>query len=162
MVVMTVEDCVGGRSPGRVLRRINKLMMAQVEARYADADFGFTPWLALKLLHDGIVTNAGELARELDMTTGATTRLIDGLEALSLLVRDRGSADRRVVRLKLTEAGTVRYLDRISILVSAWNEILVDFDRDEVDQMVQLLTRLMRSFERHALPQPTLPPGQAE
>lgn len=162
MVVMTVEDCIGGRSPGRILRRINKLMLARVEARFADGDFGFTPWLALKHLHDGVVATAGELAREIQMTTGATTRLIDGLEALDLVVRDRGSADRRVVRLTLTEAGTAKYLDRISVLVTAWNEILVDFERDEVDRMVQLLTKLMHSFERHALPQTELQPEQAE
>lgn len=162
MVVMTVEDCLGGRSPGRILRRINKLMLARVEARFADAGFGFTSWLALKHLHDGVVTTAGELARELDMTTGATTRLIDGLETQGLLARDRGCADRRVVLLKLTETGIAKYLDRISLLVSTWNEVLVDFEKDEVDQLVQLLTRLMRSFERHALPQPPLKPDQAE
>lgn len=162
MVVMTVEDCVGGRSPGRILRRINKLMLARVEARFADGGFGFTQWLALKHLHDGVVTTAGELAREIEMTTGATTRLIDGLEELGLLARDRSSADRRVVRLMLTEAGTAKYLDQICLLVTAWNDILVDFERDEVDQLVQLLTKLMHSFERHALPQPALPPEQAE
>lgn len=149
MVALAVEDCIGSQSPGRLLRRINRLMLARVEARFADAEFGFTAWLALKLVHDGIVGNAGELARDIGMTTGATTRLIDGLEALKLLVRDRGGADRRVVRLRLTEAGIARYQDRIPVMVASWNEILADFERPELDQLLGLLGRLLQSFERH-------------
>lgn len=162
MATLTIEDCVGDRSLGRLLRRITKLMLARVEARFADGDFGFTPWLALKLVHDGVAGNAGELARELDMTTGATTRLIDSLEEPGLLLRDRCCADRRVVKLAMTDAGVAAYRSRTSMMVTSWNEILADFETAEVDQLIGLLGKLLRSFESHETDSPSPPMRQPE
>jgi DNA-binding MarR family transcriptional regulator len=148
MAVLTLEDCSANRSPGRLLRRIDKLMSAHVESRFASQDLSFMQWVALKVVRDGAAGNAGELARELAITTGATTRMIDVLERRGLLERDRCSADRRVVRLAVTDAGRDAVAELQRHVVEAWNEVLVDFEQADVDWMIANLMRLLAAAER--------------
>jgi DNA-binding MarR family transcriptional regulator len=148
MAVLTLEDCSANRSPGRLLRRIDRLVTAHVEQRFATRDMSFMQWVALKVVRDGVAGNAGELARELSITTGATTRMIDALERRGFLERDRGAADRRVVRLAVTEAGRAAIAEIQRHVVEAWNEVLVDFEQAEVDRMIADLLRLLAAGER--------------
>jgi DNA-binding MarR family transcriptional regulator len=148
MAILTLEDCSANRSPGRLLRRIDKLMSSHVESRFAAQDLSFMQWVALKVVRDGAAGNAGELARELAITTGATTRMIDVLERRALIERDRGAADRRVVRLAVTDAGRAAIAELQSHVVAAWNEVLVDFEQADVDRMIADLMRLLAAAER--------------
>jgi DNA-binding MarR family transcriptional regulator len=154
MAYLTLEDCVADRSPGRLLRRISRSMWPVVEDRFADADISFVQWIALKTVHEDIVSTAGALARDLEITTGATTRLIDSLEERGLMVRDRGTEDRRVVRLEVTPAGYAKVMEVAPLVVATWNEILAGFTDEEVDQTVELLTKLLHAVQataaRHA------------
>jgi DNA-binding MarR family transcriptional regulator len=148
MAILSLDDCSANRSPGRLLRRIDKLMTAHVESRFASPDLSFMQWVALKVVRDGAAGNAGELARELAITTGATTRMIDVLERRGLIERDRGAADRRVVRLAVTEAGMASIAALQGNVVAAWNEVLVDFEQAEVDRVIADLMRLLAAVER--------------
>jgi DNA-binding MarR family transcriptional regulator len=145
---LTVENTVGDRSPGRLLRRINRLLEKRIESRFSDSDLSFEEWMAIKLIHDGIVTNAGDLSKDFAISSGATTRLIDGLEKSGLVERDRTNADRRMVLLKLTSAGLERYHAKIPVMLKSWNELLADFDATELSSLVALLTKLHDAFER--------------
>jgi len=148
MAILTLDDCSANRSPGRLLRRIDKLMTAHVESRFVAHDLSFMQWVALKVVRDGAAGNAGELARELAITTGATTRMIDVLERRGLIERDRGAADRRVVRLAVTEAGLAGIAALQGDVVAAWNEVLVGFEQAEVDRVIADLMRLLAAVER--------------
>lgn len=70
----------------------------------ADAvGLGATDYQASSILDlDGPMT-AGQLARRLGLSTGATTRLVDRLERSGYLRRTRDAADRRRVLVELTE-----------------------------------------------------------
>ncbi|MBA2933114.1 MarR family transcriptional regulator [Sphingomonas sp. CGMCC 1.13654] len=148
MAVLKIEDCATNRAPGRLLRRIDRLMAAFVESRFESLDISFMQWIALKVIRDGVATTAGELARELSITTGATTRLIDVLETRGLVERDRGKADRRVVHLAITAKGIEEVFTLQQHVIEAWNEVLAEFDQDEVDSTVEHLVRLLEAAER--------------
>jgi DNA-binding MarR family transcriptional regulator len=152
MAILTLDDCSANRSPGRLLRRIDKLMTAHVESNFVERDLSFMQWVALKVVRDGAAGNAGELARELSITTGATTRMIDVLERRGLIERDRGATDRRVVRLAVTEAGLAGIAALQGNVVSAWNEVLAGFEQAEVDRMIADLMRLLVAVERVVSP----------
>lgn len=144
--------CVAAHSPGRMVRRLAKLATAHVEtvlaARFEALDLSYTQWIALKVIHDGVVTNAGELARELGITTGATTRLVDTLEEHGLLNRDRGSTDRRVVQLVLTEAGRDATTELLPDVIGAWSDIFEDVDQAEAEAFVATLAKLFAKAEQ--------------
>lgn len=149
MAVLKIEDCATNRAPGRMIRRIDKIMASYVGSKFDEAHgVSFLQWVALKVVRDGAVGNAGELARELGITTGATTRMIDALELRGLMTRDRGTDDRRVVRLAITPEGRDIVEKLHELVVPAWNEVLTDFTQEEVDTLVELLLKLVTAAER--------------
>jgi DNA-binding MarR family transcriptional regulator len=149
MARFTVDDCVAQRWPGRLLRRTAKLTIAYIESRFDAPDLNFGQWIAMKVVKDGVVSTAGELARELHITTGATTRLLDGLEEKGLLQRDRGGCgDRRVVTLHLTEKGRERLTALAPRVIGAWNDMFQDMDREEVEALGKALGKLLVRVEQ--------------
>ncbi|WP_174274064.1 MarR family winged helix-turn-helix transcriptional regulator [Sphingomonas bacterium] len=150
MAYFTIDDCAARCAPGRLIRRIDKLMASWIEADFPAGDINFSQWVALKLVRDGRTRNPGELARELGHTTGAVTRLIDGLEQRGLLARNRAGGDRRVVSLVITAEG----IDKVNLLAPAvvgpWNEVFAEFDRAEFEALVAGLSRLLAAVERKA------------
>ncbi|MCY1167988.1 MarR family winged helix-turn-helix transcriptional regulator [Sphingomonas echinoides] len=159
MAVFSVEDCAASRAPGRMLRRLDKVMSAFVESKLGDHDLSYQQWIALRTVTEGIVGNPGQLARELGITTGAATRLIDVLETRGLLERDRGDADRRVVRLAVTPAGRDMVFALQPLVVNAWNEVVAEYSQQEAAEMVAVLVKLLAAAERVA---GDLPPVERE
>jgi DNA-binding MarR family transcriptional regulator len=115
-----------------------------------DPDLNAVQWIALKLVHDGVVTNAGELPRSIDFTTGTTTRLIDGLEGRGFMLRGHNAIDPRVVRLILTPAGKANYMQKAQVMVEGWSEMPAGFETEEVQEMIRLLTKLVHTMELSA------------
>lgn len=148
MARLSIEDCATQRSPGRMLRRLEQDVKTLLERRFAAEDVTVTQWIALKVVRDAAVSNPGELARELNITSGATTRLIDTLEERGLMARDRSAGDRRLVGLKVTDAGDVLVQTLAPIVVAGWNELVADFSDSEVEQFSAMLARLLVVAER--------------
>lgn len=148
MARLSIEDCATQRSPGRMLRRLEQDVKTLLERRFAAEDVTVTQWIALKVVRDAAVSNPGELARELNITSGATTRLIDTLEERGLMVRDRSAEDRRLVGLKVTDAGDAMVQTLAPIVVAGWNELVADFSDTEVEQFSAMLARLLVVAER--------------
>jgi DNA-binding MarR family transcriptional regulator len=144
MAVLCIDDVTGEHAPGSLLRQINTLLKSQIQGRFVDPDLNAVQWIALKLVHDGVVTNAGELARSIDFTTGAATCLIDGLEGSGFMRKDHNASDRRVGHLILTPAGEARYMQKA---LEGWNELLADFESEEVQEMTRLLSKLLHTME---------------
>jgi len=150
MAVFNVEDCAASRAPGRMLRRLDKTMSAYVESRINGGELSYQQWVALKVVRDGLVATAGDLARELGITTGATTRLIDVLETRKLLARDRSGEDRRVVGLRTTDLGSATVEKLKGDVVNAWNEVMAPFSQTEANAFVEMLARILAEAERVA------------
>jgi DNA-binding MarR family transcriptional regulator len=141
------SNYVTQRSLGYLLRHLVKLIEPRAEAMFADAALSFTQWLALRLVNDRIVDNSAGIARMLCHNSGAVTRLVDQLEARGLLVRERDSGDRRIVRLATTPAGVAAIEGVNPRMIAMWNNLLDDFSHDEIETLLSLLGRLMTRLE---------------
>lgn len=150
MARFRIGDCTARRAPGRIMRRIDKLVREMSDRRLEAVGLSYSQWVCLKLVAEDEVSTAGDLAYELGFTTGATTRLIDGLEARGLIGRARDLADRRSVRLSITEAAREPVETGKDIVIGLWNEVMVDFDQAEADRLVQSLVKLLGEVERRA------------
>jgi DNA-binding MarR family transcriptional regulator len=69
------------------------------------------------------------------------------MEERGLLKRQRSGEDRRVVELTLLPEGKKTVESLIHIVVDFYNDLLDDFTREEVDQIVHLLTRLVGKLD---------------
>ncbi len=135
-------------SIGCQLRRLSNMMVPRVEARFAGNGFTFSHWVALMCLRDGLATTCADISRTMNYDSGATTRIVDHLEARGLVSRSRSQTDRRVVHIALTPEGEAVTKALSTPTIAFWNEMLADFSHDEAAQLVALLARLLRSMEK--------------
>ncbi len=130
------------QSVGHQLVNLTTLMRREVELRMAAHGLTDAQWKPLWLLQSGLATTAIELARRLDVDAGATTRLLDRLEAKGLVERVRSEADRRVVHLRLTAAGLDASAQVPHVLASVNNDLLQGFSEAEWKQLRKLIDRM--------------------
>ena len=150
MARLSVKDLMTESALTSNIRRVHKLLMRHVQAKFAESDRSVHEWMALRLFATGLVETAGDLAREFGIASGATTRLIDSLEAQGFIERDSSDSDRRVVLVRLTRKGTSHFNERLPELLACWNEVLADWKDEEVKQLTTLLAKLHDSFVRVA------------
>ena len=130
-------------SIGYLLRRAHKLSVPLAEQAFVGEDLSFTQWIALIQLRDGLVDTCGALARCLDHNSGATTRMLDQLEARGLIARRRSDTDRRVVHLTLTDAGRAAAERLIPSIARMWEAVLAGFPAEDLELLTALLQRLV-------------------
>ena len=129
-------------SVGYLARRVHQLTQAALEPVFAAEGLTNIQWHALISIYFGKGPTPIELARDLSYDKGATTRLLDVLEARGWMVRGRATGDRRSITLALTPAGAeVTQRTRFK-LIDAWNTWLSDWPHDDVAAAVATLQRL--------------------
>ena len=131
-----------GESIGHQLFAVMTLIRREVESRMAEHGLTDAQWKPLFLLKLGRASTAIELAREMDIDTGAVTRMVDRLEAKGLIERVRSDEDRRVVNLRLTKSGEDTAKKVPHILAAVNNDFLRGFSEAEWKQLRKLLGRL--------------------
>jgi DNA-binding MarR family transcriptional regulator len=134
-------------SIGYWLRSLAWSMRNEIEFRMARHGVTAAQWHPLFLLKLGKVGTALELARELGIDAGATTRMVDRLVAKGLVERVRSDSDRRVVHLGLTATGTGVASVIPHVLASVQNDFLNGFSGDELGQLKGLVQRMLDNGE---------------
>lgn len=154
---------IADRSLGYLVKRCSVLMMDLAERAFAEHGVPFTQWLTLVKLHNHEPISVGRLAEELGHDQGALTRVVDALVKAGMVDRRRSTTDRRRVELKLTDSGRGYIDEQLPIALDAINRVLETFSREETDQLVDLLTRLLQRLTEFktamdARPTPTIDP----
>ena len=141
--IYVADDYVPERSLGLLMRRVLQSMVQQVDARLVVDGLTDAQWRPLLILHFKGGCSPAEIARELQMDAGAVTRMIDRLERKGLCSRERDDKDRRVVHVALTAEG--RRIAKLvpGVLAEVHNGHLADFNHEEWQQLMQLLTRML-------------------
>lgn len=135
-------------SVGFLCKRVHQLAQAGLEPLFAREGLTFVQWHALISIFFERGTTSAALARDLSYDKGATTRLIDALEARGWVMRSREHEDRRLVALRLTAEGervARRCRDRV---VAAWNEWLGDWSDADIAATIATLQRLRATLEK--------------
>lgn len=127
-------------------------------------DAGLTPqqYRMLKLVGAGGERSA-KLAERLAVAKPTLTSTADGLVAAGLLSRETETADRRVVRLKLTDAGSAA-VDRADAVYAEWLGGLLHAAGDP-DQLLRDFARIDQAIDsriaaRHAAQPANADPAQ--
>ena len=138
---------------GYWLRRVSNVVSGTFARVLAAEQFSVAEWVALRLLHGESKRTLGELAAITGMTRGAVSKVLDKLEASSLILRTQNSADRRVQWLSLTPSGQ-RKVPRLAALAddndAHFFACLTTKERAELRRLLEKLT------EFHGLREPPL------
>jgi DNA-binding MarR family transcriptional regulator len=142
-------------SVGFLVKRAGLLMMQVAERRFEKTSVTFTQWVALiGLSMQEEPVSATQLSKELCHDMGALTRVVDDLEQRGLVRRERSSADRRAVEIRITPEGCRVAEDAKHVLVELLNELVGPFSHREVETLISLLRRLCENLERAAAKEP--------
>ncbi len=102
----------------------------------------------LGVIESGNDVTAGDIARGLGLTTGAVTGVIDRLEKAGLARRERDSADRRKVYVRMTAAAKARAGAHYGPLGRAADRLAATYSARDLQVLIDYFTRsqaLMRA-----------------
>ncbi len=147
-----VETYRAQLSVGYLVKRAHSLMLDIMEPVIEQRGFSFVQYVVMSSLRDGIAMNAQVICSQFRHDSGALTRIIDQLADRGLLERVRRDKDRRKVELQLTPAGRETIESLIPLVVAKLNEVLTDFSKAEVHELLRLLVKLNTTLQEHVDP----------
>jgi DNA-binding MarR family transcriptional regulator len=139
-------------SIGYLVKRAHSLMLDIMEPVIEQRGFSFVQYVVMSALRDGIAMNPKVICTQFRHDSGALTRIIDQLAERGLLERVRRDRDRRKVELQLTPSGRETIESIIPLVVDKLNEVLTDFSKAEVQELLRLLVKLNTTLQEHVDP----------
>lgn len=128
---------------GHLIKRVYTSFNRMMDRKVSPLGLTAMQWRPLALIRYRDINTPAELARFAHIDTGAMTRTLDRLQAKDFITRSHCVEDRRVVRLELTDRGMQASEHIPAALADTLNEHLQDFDKDEVDQLISFLNRML-------------------
>jgi len=125
----------------RLTRRVHRIQKRQLHER----GLGVTPAqsrLLRTLAHWEAPPRMADLAERLEVVPRAVTTLVDGLEASGKVRRVPDPANRRVIRIELTEDGVKTLRELRDVRRAAAEEILAPLSGEQREVLGQLLDTL--------------------
>jgi DNA-binding MarR family transcriptional regulator len=130
-----------------LMKRVLASFIQQAELQLEPHDLTHAQWMPLFKLRQAKRMAVAEMARELQMDAGATTRLLDRLEKKGLCKRVRSTEDRRVVMLELTPDGEAAAALVPGVLTEVLNAHLAGFSKTEWQALMSYLRRMLENGE---------------
>lgn len=134
-------------SVGYLMKRIMQSIVMQIDKRLDVHGLTSAQWGPLMRLRKAGPQPVADLARWLQLDAGATTRLLDRLEAKGLCKRVRSTEDRRVVVVELTADGETAISEVPAVLAEVMNLHLAGFSKTEWQALKGYLQRMLATGE---------------
>ncbi|WP_323017841.1 MarR family transcriptional regulator [Castellaniella sp.] len=141
-------DLTADRNIGLLIRHLHVLMHRVIDLRTMPLGLTANQWRPLLLVRYKGIDTPAELARTMNVDTGAMTRMLDRLETKGFVRRDRIAEDRRVVKVTLTDIGCTLTEQILPIIADALNLHLQGFSEDEIRMLLALLKRMIHNGEQ--------------
>jgi DNA-binding MarR family transcriptional regulator len=110
---------------------------------------------ALSALAGDVEMTMRQLARQLGITEGAATSVVDRLIRDGLMERRRDEKDRRIVKVRLTERGGEALTRDLGRLTDFWGAVLEHVDPGKRTAFFEVYEQLLSSAEQRAKLPPT-------
>jgi DNA-binding MarR family transcriptional regulator len=140
-------------SIGYLMKRALGSIVAQADRRLAAIGLTNAQWAPLLHLSKSGPCPVADLARQMVLDAGATTRLLDRLEKKGLCQRVRSTTDRRVVQVQITPSGRAAIGDVPAVLAEVMNQHLAGFTHAEWDTLKTALRRIVANGDAVKAPE---------
>jgi MarR family transcriptional regulator, multiple antibiotic resistance protein MarR len=129
---------------GYLVTGVRTRMIQEMDACLTPYGLTAAQFIILRRIAEGVATTAADLCRVLEYDTGSMTRMLDRLEEKNVIIRERSSDDRRVVKIQLTSQGAEQYPTLKDTVRVTLNHRFSKLRDDELDQLRGMLERLTR------------------
>lgn len=93
---------------------------------------------------------AGELSRELNVSTARIAALLKSMEKNGLVIRERSSSDARNTVVRITQAG-IDYVKQLREHILAEMEILVEkVGKTELEEFIRISEKIRKALEEYS------------
>ena len=150
------------RSVGFLMRDVSRLMRRNFNRRAESLGLTQTQWQVLAQLSRQEGSNQATLAEALEVQPITLVRLIDRLEAMSLVRRQRDAADRRAFRLHLTPAAQPLVEEMWRLAAETRAEAMRGLGKAELDALVATLMAMKRNLLDVETPAAAAPSGNTK
>lgn len=89
----------------------------------------------------------GQLAAALGVTSGAATQVVESLEKLGLVVRERREDDKRVVEINYTPKGEKQLEAMREYHFSRMETMMAELTSDELEELVQIQLKILQRMQ---------------
>lgn len=141
-----------GKCVGQLMSRVKTAHMNALdqvlsqEPELAKLEISAAQYVILSVLSQrGCVDSTAQLCKDLSYDGGAMTRMVDRLEAKGLIVRNRCTDDRRVVKIELTPEGLAALPKLRECSVKVLNRFMRGFSESEARQLEGFLARMLKN-----------------
>ncbi len=132
-----------GEEMVRTIQRLGRLFIQRErEALKVTAALGRHGQPVIHVLGEEGPMTMGVLARTIGLSLSSMTEIIDALEQEGYVMRDRSTADRRVIHLRLTTKGRRVYRQGHDALVRFANTALATLSRNEQTVLLSLYRKI--------------------
>ncbi len=130
------------------LRKISS--MIKLKGRQILTNYPITSpqFIALQWIVEEEEITIGELSKKLGLAFSTTTDLVDRMEKVGLVKREKDKQDKRVVRLYVLDKGKEIIKEVIQQRQQYLGEVLQSFTDEQTDQLIELLTKLYNQMEQ--------------
>lgn len=157
------EPSLCGAYEGRILKSIRQIIRAvDIYSRRLHTQYKITTpqMICLNALVANEAMTLTELGREVGLSASTVNGIVDRLALKGLVVRKRGTEDRRKVYLELTEAGRTLTASAPSLLQDRLSDSLQTLPVSEIETIASSLDRVVSMMEaEHLDASPNLMPG---
>lgn len=138
------------RSVGFLIKRCGILMTQFAERSFESQPISFTQWVALMSLAQRACISPTELSLHMGHDMGALTRLVDELQRVGLVRRERSEHDRRAVEIAITPEGRRVANAGKRLVVELLNRLVEPYSAQEIETLIVLLQRLLGQMQNVA------------
>ncbi|WP_237480592.1 MarR family winged helix-turn-helix transcriptional regulator [Lichenibacterium dinghuense] len=136
------------RTPGHLVSLAARGFARLSEARLKPLGFGVGHLPVLVALRDGDASTQRDLARFARIEQPPMAQMLGRMERDGLIRRTPHPKDGRSQRVALTAAALARLPEAIAVLVQGSSDALTGFTEAEVQEFIDLLTRLLANLDR--------------
>lgn len=94
------------------------------------------------LIKQGSSLTAGEISRQLNMTTSRVAAVLNSLQKKDMIVRSTDAADKRRVQVTLTKEGRVLCETRREQVIESMTQLLCGLGEEDAANFVRIITKI--------------------
>ena len=128
------------------LTQVNSYFAKVLNENISKFGLNLTDFSVLDLLFQKGEQTTQKIGEKILITSGSITYIVNKLEKMKLICRNKSEADKRITYIKLTEKGRETIFELLPLQIEKINEIFSDFSREDLINLNHLLKKFNFSF----------------
>ena len=129
------------------LTQVNGYFTKVLNENISKFGLNLTDFSVLDLLFQKGEQTTQKIGEKMLITSGSITYIVNKLEKMELICRNKSKTDKRITYIKLTKKGRETIFELLPLQIEKINEIFSDFSREDLINLNHLLKKFNFSFQ---------------